>query len=79
MSLEELDKARMTKAQEGLQQSIDPTRIFEILTNLREIFGENSLKCEDLGLDEKQAVISLIDDKNETLRAIFNVSVQFKI
>ena len=79
MSLEELDKARMTKAQEGLQQSIDPTGIFEILTNLHEIFGESSLKCEDLGLDEKQAVISLIDDKNETLRAIFNVAVKFKI
>ena len=76
MSLKELIDASVFKTKRTSQLSID---LYKILFTLDQHFEASDAKPEELGIDSRQAILSLIDNSSETISLLHQTAIELKM
>ena len=76
MSLKELLDASAHKTRDRFP---DPIYLYKNLFILDQRFEQNGTKPEELGLDSRQAILSLIDNSKETIALLYQTAIELKM
>ena len=76
MSLKDLTEARLINDKNGL---FDPIELYKTLLSLDQSFKESITKPEELGLDSKQALLSLIEDRGDAVTSLYLAIKELKL
>ena len=71
MTFTELNESRTITTLGGSKLFEDTTNLYKILIYLDKQFEKSDLNPEELGLDSRQALMSLLDDRSETIVSLF--------